>query len=182
MNVHDFTVKTIDGKPQKLDAYKGKLMLIVNVASKCGLTPHYAGLESMYRKLHGKGLEVLGFPCNQFAGQEPGSEDEIKDFCSTNYEVSFALFAKMDVNGDAADPLFKHLRAAAPGHFSADTPGAERLFKAVSTRYPDWIGTDAVKWNFTKFLVGKDGRAIKRYAPTDTPASLKPDIEAALAA
>ena len=176
MNVHDFTVKTIDGSTRKLDAYDGKLLLIVNVASKCGLTPHYTGLEAMYRKHHAQGLEVLGFPCNQFAGQEPGTEEEIQNFCSTNYEVSFPLFAKIDVNGEQAAPLYKYLRAEQPGDFRADAPGAERLYGAVSKRYPEWIGTDAVKWNFNKFLVGRDGKVKKRYEPYVSPETIEADI------
>ena len=159
MNVFDFQATSLDGKPVDLAQYRGKVLLIVNTASKCGFTPQYQGLETLYRELHARGLEVLGFPCNQFGSQEPGTESEIGAFCEKNYGVSFPLFAKVDVNGDAAHPLWKYLKNAAPGV----------------------LGTEGIKWNFTKFLVGRDGRVIKRYAPTDTPESLKKDIEAALA-
>ena len=159
-SIYDFTVDDIAGKPVKLDAYRGKAMLIVNTASKCGFTPQYKGLEALYEKMHDKGLEVLGFPCNQFGSQEPGSEEEIAQFCELNYGVKFPLFAKVDVNGDKAAPLFKFLKAAKPG----------------------LLGSEGIKWNFTKFLVGRDGQVIKRYAPNDAPESITKDIEAALAA
>ena len=158
MNVFDFQAASLDGKPVDLARYRGKVLLIVNTASKCGFTPQYQGLESLYRDLHPRGLEVLGFPCNQFGSQEPGSEEEIGAFCEKNYGVSFPMFAKVDVNGDAAHPLWKYLKNAAPGV----------------------LGTEGIKWNFTKFLVGRDGRVIKRYAPNDTPASIEKDIVAAL--
>ena len=130
-SVYDFTVKNIRGKDVKLDAYKGKTLLIVNTASQCGFTPQYKGLETLYRKLHGKGLEILGFPCNQFGAQEPGSEKEIEAFCEVNYGVTFPLFAKVDVNGADTAPLYQHLKAAKPG----------------------LLGSEAIKWNFTKFLI-----------------------------
>jgi glutathione peroxidase len=154
MSVYDFSVKDISGKETKLDSYKGKYLLIVNVASKCGFTPQYKGLEQMSRDLKSD-LVVLGFPCNQFGGQEPGDENEIKNFCSLTYEVSFPMFAKVDVNGANADPLYKYLKGEKPGIFN----------------------TEAIKWNFTKFLVDRSGEVIKRYAPTDTPASIEKDIQ-----
>ena len=157
-SVYDFSVKDIHGKTVKLDRYKGKALLIVNTASKCGFTPQYKGLEALYEKLHGKGLEILGFPCNQFGHQEPGDEQEIKSFCRLQYDVTFPLFAKLDVNGDAAHPLYRLLKSAKPGV----------------------LGTEAIKWNFTKFLVGRDGVVLQRYAPQDKPESLERDIEAAL--
>jgi glutathione peroxidase len=154
-SVYDFAVKDIHGKDQKLDQYKDKVMLIVNVASKCGFTPQYKGLESLYEKLHARGLEVLGFPCNQFGAQEPGSEKEIESFCELNYGVKFPLFAKIDVNGDGADPLYKYLKKEKPG----------------------LLGSEAIKWNFTKFLVDRKGRIIERYAPNVEPQAIAPDIE-----
>ena len=157
-SVYDFSAKTIDGDEQKLDAYKGKAMLVVNVASKCGFTPQYKGLEELYEKLKDKGLVVLGFPCDQFGHQEPGNEAEIKNFCSLNYDVKFPLFAKIEVNGANAHPLYKYLKHAAKGV----------------------LGTEAIKWNFTKFLVAKDGRVVARYAPTDTPGKIEKDIAALL--
>ena len=157
-SVYDFTVNDIHGKPVKLDKYRGKLLLIVNTASECGFTPQYKGLEAMYEKLHDKGLEVLGFPCNQFGGQEPGGEKEIAQFCEVNYGVTFPMFAKVDVNGDKAAPLFKFLKAEKPG----------------------LLGSEAIKWNFTKFLVDRKGNVVKRYAPNDTPESIAKDVEKAL--
>ncbi len=154
-SVHDFTVKDIRGKSVKLDRYKGKVLLIVNTASKCGFTPQYKGLEALYEKLKGKGLEILGFPCNQFGAQEPGTEDEIASFCEVNYGVTFPLFAKIDVNGKDAAPLYQHLKKAKPG----------------------LLGSEAIKWNFTKFLVDRDGSVVERYAPTVEPAALAADVE-----
>src|SRR5512137_1953056 len=150
----DYSAKTIDGKEQSLSAYQGKALLIVNVASKCGFTPQYKGLEALYRKHKDAGLVVLGFPCDQFGHQEPGDEAEIKNFCSLNYDVSFPMFAKVDVNGDSANPLYKFLKKEATGV----------------------LGTEAIKWNFTKFLVDRSGKVVKRYAPTDTPESLEKDV------
>ena len=157
-SVYDFTVKDIHGKSVKLDRYRGKVMLIVNTASECGFTPQYKGLEAMFEKLHDKGLEVLGFPCNQFGGQEPGSEKEIEQFCELNYGVTFPMFAKVDVNGDHASPVYKYLKSAKPG----------------------LLGTEAIKWNFTKFLVDREGNVMKRYAPNDTPEAIAKDVEKAL--
>jgi glutathione peroxidase len=156
--LYDIPVRTIDGHEQTLAPFQGKVLLIVNTASACGLTPQYAGLEALHRELGPKGLAVLGFPCNQFGAQEPGSEAEIKAFCSLNYDVSFPMFAKIDVNGDETHPLYRHLKAAQPG----------------------LLGTEAIKWNFTKFLVGRDGTVLKRYAPTDPPDAIRADVEAAL--
>jgi glutathione peroxidase len=157
-SVYDFSAKTIDGDEQKLDAYKGKAMLVVNVASKCGFTPQYKGLEAMYEKLKDKGLVVLGFPCDQFGHQEPGNEDEIKNFCSLTYDVQFPMFAKVDVNGANAHPLYKYLKKEAKG----------------------LLGTEGIKWNFTKFLIDKNGKVITRYAPTDTPEKIEKDVAAML--
>ena len=154
---YEFTVKDISGEEQVLSQYEGKTLLIVNTASKCGFTPQYKGLQALHDQYHYKGFEVLGFPCNQFGGQEPGDADEIASFCDLNYGVNFPMFAKIDVNGDGAAPLFTHLKKAAPG----------------------LLGSEGVKWNFTKFLVTPDG-TVKRFAPNDTPASLAKDIEKAL--
>jgi glutathione peroxidase len=153
-SIYDFSAKDIDGNEQKLDAYRGKTMLIVNVASKCGFTPQYEGLEALYRKFKGQGLVVLGFPCDQFGHQEPGNENEIKSFCSLNYDVTFPMFAKIDVNGSNTDPLYKYLKHEAKG----------------------LLGSEMIKWNFTKFLVDKSGHVSKRYAPNDTPESIGKDL------
>lgn len=158
--VYDFQAKDITGKDVPLEAFKGKVMLIVNTASKCGFTPQFAGLEELYKQYSGKGLAVLGFPSNQFLSQDPGSDDQIAEFCQVNYGVSFPMMSKIDVNGPGAHPLYQWLSAEAPG----------------------LLGIKSIKWNFTKFLVGKDGKVIRRYAPSDKPADLGKDIEAALAA
>jgi glutathione peroxidase len=160
MGLYDFEVRTLEGVEQKLGDYAGQVLLIVNVASHCGFTPQYAGLEALYERYRDAGLAVLGFPCDQFGHQEPGDAAEIREFCSLNYHVSFPLFAKIDVNGASAHPLYKFLKAARPG----------------------LLGSEAIKWNFTKFLVGRDGAVLKRYAPADKPESLSADIEAGLAA
>lgn len=156
--VYDFDALTITGKSVPLKQYEGKPMLIVNTASACGFTPQFAGLEELHKTYAAKGLVVLGFPCNQFGAQDKGNNDEIAEFCQLNYGVSFPMMAKIDVNGSGAHPLYQWLSSEAPG----------------------LLGTKAIKWNFTKFLVGKDGRVLKRYAPTDTPKSMAEDIEAAL--
>ena len=153
--IYDFKVDDIRGKPVPLERYRGKVVLIVNTASKCGFTPQYKGLEALYEKLHGKGLEILGFPCNQFGAQEPGSEDEIASFCELNYGVTFPMFAKVDVNGDKAAPLYQFLKKAKPG----------------------LLGSEAIKWNFTKFLVDRKGNVVERFAPNIEPASLAGDVE-----
>jgi glutathione peroxidase len=154
MSVHDFEARTIDGKDQPFDAYRGKTLLIVNVASKCGFTPQYKGLEALYRKLRERGLVVLGFPCDQFGHQEPGDENEIQSFCSTSYDVTFPMFAKIEVNGPNAHPLYQHLKGESPGV----------------------LGTEGIKWNFTKFLVDKEGRVVKRYGSVDTPEKIEKDV------
>jgi len=157
-SIYDFSARSIDGEDQPLASYKGKTMLIVNVASKCGFTPQYKGLEELYEKFRDRGLVVLGFPCDQFGHQEPGDEEEIKSFCSLNYDVKFPLFAKIDVNGANAHPLYKYLKHEAKG----------------------LLGSEGIKWNFTKFLVDKDGKVVRRYAPTDTPQGMEKDVAAAL--
>jgi glutathione peroxidase len=153
--ITDFHVRAADGSDVALSAYAGKVLLIVNTASKCGFTPQYEGLEALHRDYAGKDFEVLGFPCNQFGAQEPGDAAEIASFCSLTYDVTFPVFAKVDVNGSGADPLFAALKKQAPG----------------------FLGTEAIKWNFTKFLVGKDGKVVERYAPTTRPEDIKADIE-----
>jgi len=157
---YDFEAQSIDGRPVSLNDYAGKVLLVVNTASACGFTPQFGGLQQLHEKYKDRGLVVVGFPCNQFGSQDPGSNAEIGQFCERNYGVSFPMMSKVDVNGSQADPLFKWLTTEAPG----------------------LLGIKAIKWNFTKFLVGKDGRVVKRYAPQDAPESLSKDIEAALAA
>lgn len=157
--VYDFSCKTPGGEDRPLAQYKGKVLLVVNTASKCGFTPQFAGLEEMYAQYKDKGLEILGFPCNQFGKQDPGSNDEIMEFCQLNYGVSFPMFGKIDVNGSDADPLFQHLKKEAPGA----------------------LGTQGIKWNFTKFLIDADGNVVRRYAPKDKPSAIAKDIEQLLA-
>ena len=157
--LYDFEARQMNGVTVPLEQYRGKALLIVNTASACGFTPQFGGLEALHEKYGQRGLAVLGFPCNQFGSQDPGSNEEIASFCQLNYGVTFLMMAKIDVNGPQADPLFKWLTAEAPGI----------------------LGSKAIKWNFTKFLVGKNGQVIKRYAPTDKPEDMAKDIEAALA-
>lgn len=157
-SIYDFSARDIDGNERSLGEYRGKTLLIVNVASKCGFTPQYTGLEALWRAERDKGLVVLGFPCDQFGHQEPGDEAEIRNFCSTSYDVSFPLFAKIDVNGDNAHPLYKWLKSEGKGI----------------------LGSESIKWNFTKFLVDRDGQVVKRYAPTDTPEKIGKELKAQL--
>ena len=154
MSLYDFTAVDIDGRPKKLSDYQGRTVLIVNVASACGYTPQYAGLEALYRKHKDSGFVVLGFPCNQFGAQEPGTAKEIADFCKATYDVTFPMFAKVDVNGDNEHPLFAWLKSQKKGIF----------------------GTAAIKWNFSKFLVGPDGEVVKRYGSGDTPEAIEKDL------
>jgi glutathione peroxidase len=178
VSTYDFAATATDGSTKPLKEYEGQVLLIVNVASKCGLTPQYEGLEALYRDDKDRGLQILGFPCNQFGGQEPGTDEEISEFCSTNFNVSFPIFSKIEVNGENADPLFTYLRSEAPGDFG---PQSGFLFDHVQKTRPEAIGTDEVKWNFTKFLVGRDGEVIKRYEPTVTPEEIRSDLESVLA-
>jgi glutathione peroxidase len=157
-SIYDFSAKNIDGQEESLAEYKGKALLVVNVASKCGFTPQYTGLEALYEKFKDHGLVVLGFPCDQFGHQEPGDEAEIKNFCSLTYDVQFPMFAKIDVNGANTHPLYKYLKSEAKG----------------------LLGSESIKWNFTKFLVDKNGKVLKRYAPTDTPASIEKELDVVL--
>ncbi len=172
-STYDFTAKTAAGEEVSLGDYAGKVLLLVNVASKCGLTPQYEGLEALYREAKERGLEVLGFPCNQFKGQEPGTDEEIQEFCKTSYDVTFPVFSKIDVNGPAADPLYQYLRTEAPGDFGPQYGG---FYDAISKINPE-AGADDVKWNFTKFLIGRDGAVIKRYEPPVSPDDIKADLE-----
>ncbi len=157
-SIYDFTCTRLNGKGEALSAYKGKVILVVNTASKCGFTPQFEGLEKLYQDLQEQGLVILGFPCNQFGSQDPGTNDEIGEFCQVNYGVSFPMFAKIDVNGDEVAPLYKYLKAVKPGI----------------------MGTQAIKWNFTKFLIDRSGEVVKRFAPNDKPESIRGHIEALL--
>jgi glutathione peroxidase len=156
--IYDFSARDIDGNERSLAEWKGKVVLVVNVASKCGFTPQYKGLEDLQKQYGAQGFDVLGFPCDQFGHQEPGNEAEIRDFCSLTYDVSFPMFSKIDVNGDKAHPLYKWLKSTKKG----------------------FLGTEGIKWNFTKFLVNRDGEVVERYAPTDTPEKIGRDLPAVL--
>jgi len=158
MSVYDYSASRLDGSVEKLDAYRGQVLLIVNTASACGFTPQYAGLETLYGKLHSAGLTVLGFPCNQFGAQEPGTEAQIGAFCQKNYGVTFPMFAKIDVNGDNAHPLYKYLKDAKPG----------------------LLGTEGIKWNFTKFLIDRSGEPVARFAPQTKPEELEAPVKTLL--
>ncbi len=157
-NFFEFKVKNANGSEFDMSAYKGKVVLVINVASKCGFTPQYKGLEEIYREFKDKDFVAVGFPCNQFGFQEPGSNEEIQQFCSLNYQVSFPIMGKVDVNGSKADPIYMFMKESAPG----------------------FLGTEAIKWNFTKFLIGKDGKVIKRFSPNTEPKEMISDIQAAL--
>ena len=157
-SLYDIEVRTIDGETQRLAAFRGKTLLVVNVASRCGFTPQYTGLEALYRKYKDQGLVVLGFPCNQFGSQEPGTEAEIQEFCATTYDVTFPLFAKIDVNGPGTHPLYELLKSSRPG----------------------LLGTEGIKWNFTKFLVNGRGEVVARYAPSDTPEKIEHAVRGVL--
>ena len=158
-SVYDFDCQTTGGKKKSLSDYQGKVLLVVNTASKCGFTPQFEGLETMYEKYKDRGLEILGFPCNQFGKQDPGSNDEIMEFCQLNYGVSFPMFGKIEVNGGGTEPFFKYLKKEAPGA----------------------LGTQRIKWNFTKFLIDPTGEVIKRYAPTVKPKDIEKDVKKLLA-
>jgi glutathione peroxidase len=154
MSIYDFQARTIDGNDQSMGEYRDQVLLIVNVASRCGFTPQYTGLEALYRRLNARGFSVLGFPCDQFGQQEPGDEQEIKSFCTTKYDVTFPMFAKIEVNGAAAHPLYKYLKHQQPGI----------------------LGSEGIKWNFTKFLIDRNGEAVKRFGSVDKPEAIEADI------
>ena len=181
MSVYDFTVKTKRGEDKSLADYKGKVLLIVNTASKCGFTPQFEELQKLYDDYKDKGLEILGFPCNQFAGQEPGTNEEVQQFCKLNYGVTFPIFAKGDVRGESAQPLFKYLTAQKKfAGFDMNHPVAAPLLDALQKNFPEFLEGDGIKWNFTKFLIGRDGEVVARFEPTTTPAAIAKDIEALL--
>jgi glutathione peroxidase len=174
MDAHDFSVRTAGGGRLSLSDYAGQYVLIVNVASRCGLTPQYEGLESLYREEKARGLEILGFPCNQFGEQEPGTAEEIQEFCRATYDVTFPVLAKVEVNGPDAEPLYAYLRASHPGDFG---PDSGPLYEHVKRTRPEAIGSDEIKWNFTKFLVDPDGQVVRRYEPGVTPDEISKELK-----
>jgi glutathione peroxidase len=178
MSVYDFTVKNIKGEAVALETYRGKVLLIVNTASKCGFTPQYAGLQKLYKEYHAQGLEILGFPSNQFAEQEPGENAEVKQFCFLNYGVTFPLFAKGDVRGETAQPLFQYLTAQTQFKgFDPDHPIATKLTELLQTKYPKFLEGNSIKWNFTKFLIDRAGNVVGRFEPTTEPEALRDTLE-----
>ena len=178
MNVYDFTVKTNRGVEKSLSEYKGKVLLIVNTASKCGFTPQFEELQKLYEQYKDKGLEILGFPCNQFAEQDPGTADEIQDFCRVNYGVTFQIFEKGDVRGETAQHLFKYLteQKGFKG-FDMNHPIAPVLVEALKANFPEFLEGDGIKWNFTKFLIDRQGNVVERFEPTTVPSAIAGDIE-----
>ncbi len=177
MSIYPFTANDIDGNPVSFDQYRGKVLIIVNTASKCGFTPQYEGLQELYDTYRDQGLEILGFPCNQFLGQEPGDSGEIKGFCSLNYGVSFPLFEKIEVNGTATHPLFAYLKEHTPlkDPENKDT-GSQRLFDLLKEKFPSFLKGNAIRWNFTKFVVDKNGNITDRFEPTVSPKDMEARI------
>jgi len=181
MGVYDFTVKTNRGEEKSLSDYKGKVLIIVNTASKCGFTPQYKELQDLYDKYNEKGLEILGFPCNQFGAQEPGSNEEVQTFCRRNYGVSFQIFAKGDVRGETAQPLFQYLtKEKGFKGFDEKHEIAAALLDALKKNFPEYLEGDGIKWNFTKFLIDREGNVIERFEPTTSPSAMVPAIETLL--
>lgn len=178
MSLYNFKANLINGKEVSLAEYKGKVLLIVNTASKCGFTSQYEELQALYEEYHMKGLEILGFPSNQFAEQEPGSNEEVQSFCKINYGVTFPLFEKIDVRGETAHPLFQYLTKQVPFQgFDSSHPVAARLQSTLAERFPEFLAGDSVKWNFTKFLVDRNGQVVGRFEPTTAPLAIKPAVE-----
>jgi len=181
MSIYDFKFNTIDGEEASLEQYKGKVLIIANTASKCGFTPQYADLEKLYKTYNSKGLEILGFPCNQFAGQEPGNSSEVKNFCEINYGVTFPLSEKIDVRGSSAHPLFKYLSEAIPFKgFNLNHPSGKILNSFLSENLPEYLIGNSIKWNFTKFLIDRDGEPVGRFEPTTDPFDMIPELESLL--
>ena len=178
MNVYDFDVKKMNGEIQAMRDYEGKVLLIVNTASKCGFTPQFEGLEKLYQAYGERGLVIVGFPCNQFAGQDPGTNEEIKEFCSLNYGVTFPMMAKVDVNGENAAPLYQYLKSQKGFKgFDMEHPIAPKLDEILSAADKDYAQNSDIKWNFTKFLVDRNGAVVERFEPTSTPEQIAPSIE-----
>ncbi|MBP2644963.1 MAG: Peroxiredoxin [Firmicutes bacterium] len=178
MSIYDYTAKSISGQEIPLSNYKGKVLLIVNTASKCGFTPQYKELQELYLKYADKGLEILGFPSNQFAEQEPGTNEEVQNFCQLNFGVTFPLFAKGDVRGETAQPLFKYLTSQVPFRgFDPHHPIGEKLQAILEEKFPEILEGDSIKWNFTKFLIDRSGNVVERYEPTTSPSAIAPAIE-----
>jgi glutathione peroxidase len=181
MSVYDYNVKTIDGDNIKLEDFKDKVLVIVNTASKCGFTPQYTELQALYEKYSSKDFEILGFPCNQFGEQEPGTNSEVKNFCSLNFGVTFPLFEKVDVRGESAIPLYQYLTSQKPFKgFNLNHPIGNGLVEFLKANFPQYLEGDSIKWNFTKFLVDKNGNVVDRFEPTTEPREIEKEIEGLL--
>lgn len=181
MGIYDFGLETIKGEHTSMEAYKGKVLLVVNTASECGFTPQYTDLQKLYEQYKEQGLEILGFPSNQFGEQEPGGNSDVQTFCQINYGVTFPLFAKTDVRGEFAHPLFQFLTEQAPfAGFNRDEPSGKMLHAFLSEKLPEFLEGDDIKWNFTKFLVDREGRVVKRFESTEEPLGMSSDIETLL--
>ncbi len=178
MSVYDFEACSQDGQVVRLEKYRGQVALIVNTASKCGLTPQYEGLQKLYEEYKDKGFTILGFPCNQFGGQEPGTDEEIQAFCAVNYQVTFPMFKKIEVNGPEAHPLYKYLREQAPADADADSNSP--LYKHLREKAPELLEGSNIRWNFTKFLVDREGNVVKRFAPSTVAAAIEDEVRALL--
>ncbi|MCD8502994.1 MAG: glutathione peroxidase [Bacillaceae bacterium] len=179
--IYDYEALTVEGEPQSLSEFKGKVFLVVNTASKCGFTPQFEDLQKLHSKYKDQGFTILGFPCNQFHAQEPGTNEDAVEFCKRNYGVDFPVFSKVDVNGPKAHPLFQFLKREQPFQGFDETTMSGKIIKNIITEhYPEWLVTDDIKWNFTKFLVDREGTIIKRYEPTTEPMDFEQDIQAVL--
>lgn len=180
MSIYNFNVQSIDEEEIKLESLKGKVVLIVNTASKCGFTPQYEGLQALYEKYKDQGLEIIGFPSNQFAEQEPGTASEVKSFCSLNYGVTFPLTEKVDVRGENAHPLFNYLTEKAPFKGLEGLPNSDGLVNFLKANFPETLEGDSIKWNFTKFLINKEGEVVERFESVIAPEAIAPHIEGLL--
>ncbi|TLS52728.1 glutathione peroxidase [Paenibacillus antri] len=178
MSVHAFEAVNAEGQDIRLEQYKGRVLLIVNTASQCGLTPQYEGLQQLFQTYADEGFAVLGFPCNQFGGQEPGTDEEIKDFCTLNYRVTFPMFRKVEVNGPEAHPLFRYLREQAPEDADADPNSG--LYGHLRAKFPELLEGSNIRWNFTKFLIDREGNVVKRYSPTTGAGAIETDVRTLL--
>ncbi|RID86108.1 glutathione peroxidase [Peribacillus asahii] len=177
MSIYNFSARRMNGQEVSLEKYKGEVLVIVNTASKCGFTPQYEDLQKLYKRYENKGLTILGFPCNQFGEQEPGENEEVEAFCQLNYGVSFPLFSKVEVRGEGAHPLFKYLTSVAPFQGLTNSFNAKLLKARLEQEYPELLPGDSIKWNFTKFLIDRDGNVVKRFESTDSPLDMEEDIE-----
>ena len=180
MGIYDFSAERINGQEVSLEQYKGEVLIVVNTASKCGFTPQYEDLQKLYDRYKDKGLNIIGFPCNQFGEQEPGQNQDVESFCQLNYGVTFPLFSKVDVRGKNAHPLFNYLTSEAPFTGLVDKPGGKMLHLKLQSEYPEFLIDDSIKWNFTKFLIDREGNVVKRFESVEAPFDMESDVESLL--